>query len=189
MNRAEQTSKQSAWKAITEAISASSDCEMSARNDLLSKMKKDVSLKKKKKRQYTDIIVDLFEEDSPALMVLISHKLPIYLFVFINKLILFLPLNSTSSWSELTMSHYGHLFNEAAIQFQTRSMPLFHKFVKAAATKRRRQDDLQQMLLEKEKWRLEQENIKQSRKSLKKKIELKNTAAPTRVKQAILLYF
>lgn len=97
MNRAEQTSKQSAWKAITEAISASSDCEMSARNDLLSKMKKDVSLKKKETSIYSDIIV----EDSPALRVLISHKLPIYLFVFINKLILFLPLNSTSSWSEL----------------------------------------------------------------------------------------
>lgn len=125
---------------------------------------------KKKKRQYTDIIVDLFEEDSPALRVCISHKLPIYLFVFINKLILFLPLDSTSSWSELTLSHYGlgHLFNEAAIQFQTRSMPLFHKFVKAAATKRRRQDDLQRMLLEKEKWRLEQENNKQSREKLEK---------------------
>lgn len=52
MNRAEQTSKQSAWKAITEAISASTDCVMSDRNDLLSKMKKDVSLKKKETSVY-----------------------------------------------------------------------------------------------------------------------------------------
>ncbi|XP_045931764.1 uncharacterized protein LOC123987151 [Micropterus dolomieu] len=192
--------KQTTWKQITEAINDCSDSgclrtESDVRKkwkDLLSKAKKDLSSKKHhptcggpppKTSVYSTIIVDIFGEDSPAFIVLVGAESG------------GTDLEETAVSPEMDVDHSSECVNcEDSMEAPVTPQNTHEGSSGAPPMKRRRRlEDLQQTLLEKEIVRVEAETKKlqaeQEKLELEKKYIIRNTVAPTTDKQVIFAYF